>query len=97
MTKPATFLLAIGLASCAAPKADVVAEAAADTAPNPTLTRTDLADAKPAETRPKLPVVRNTGLRLPDMLDLPEDEQLRTAPGTPTEGKATVIARPPEE
>lgn len=97
MKKPATFLLAVGLASCA-PKAEVVLEQApANTTPNPTRTQTELAGVSPAGTKPTLPVVRNTGLRLPNMLDLPEDEQLRTAPGTPGDGKATVIARPPEE
>jgi hypothetical protein len=95
--KTTTFLLAIGLASCA-PKADIVEEAAlANTAPTPLHAQTGLADLSPKETKPTLPVVRNTGLRLPDMLDLPKDEQLRTAPGATNDGKATVIARPPEE
>lgn len=97
MKKTTTFLLAIGLASCA-PKADIVAEdTPANKAPTPLRTQADLADLSPKETKPTLPVVRNTGLRLPDMLDLPKDEQLRTAPGAPNDGKATVIARPPEE
>lgn len=36
-------------------------------------------------------------LRLPDMLTLPQDDQLRSATSAPKDGKATVIVRPPEE
>lgn len=67
-------------------------------APVPLQTQTDVAQVSPKETKPTLPVVRNTGLRLPNnLLDLPHDEQLRTAPDSQKDGKATVIARPPEE
>ncbi len=37
------------------------------------------------------------GLRLPDMLTLPQDDQLRSAAVAPKDGKATVIVRPPQE
>jgi hypothetical protein len=92
----ATFLLALGLTSCFAPKASIVAEAPVNNKPRPA--QNAVAEISPEKIKPTLPVVRNTGLRLPaDMLDLPQDEQIRSAPDAPKEGKATVIARPPEE
>jgi hypothetical protein len=95
--KSAPFLLAIGLASCSAPKATIVEEAPVESGPNIALTQSGIAQVSPKATKPALPIARNTGLRLPDMLGLPQDEQLRSAPGAPKDGKATVIARPPEE
>lgn len=89
----ATFLLAIGLASCAAPKAEVVAEVPTNSA----LSQPEIAPISLVKSKPTLPVVHNTRIRLPDMLGLPQDEQLRSATGAPKDGKATVIARPPEE
>jgi len=95
--KFAPFLLAIGLASCSAPKATIVEEAPIESGPNIALTQPAISPISPKATKPTLPIARNTGLRLPDMLGLPQDEQLRSAPGAPKDGKATVIARPPEE
>lgn len=98
MKKTATLLLAIGLASCAAPKATVVAEAPVNSAPKKSkATQTEVADLSPAAIKPTPLPVRRDGLRLPNMLDLPQDDQLRSAPDVPKDGKATVIARPPEE
>ncbi len=94
----ATFLLAIGLTSCFAPKASIVAEAPIEIETTPAIVQNAVVPVPPVKTKPNLPVVRNTGLRLPaDMLALPQDEQLRSAPDSPKDGKATVIARPPEQ
>jgi hypothetical protein len=95
--KSISFLLAIGLASCSAPKATIVEEAPINSGPNLALTQPGVAPVSLKEAKPTLPIARITGLRRPDMLVLPQDEQLRSAPSTAKEGKATVIARPPEE
>jgi hypothetical protein len=95
--KSALFLFVLGLASCTTPKANLAEEEPITNEPNIALKQSDIAEVTPRETKPTLPIVRNTGLRYPDMLGLPQDEQLRSAPGAPTEGKATIIARPPEE
>lgn len=98
MKKTATFLLAIGLTSCFAPKATIIAEAPVNAAPKKNkVTQTAVADLSPQAIKPTPLPVRRDGLRLPDMLALPQDDQLRSAPAAPTDGKATVIARPPEE
>jgi hypothetical protein len=95
--KSALFLLAIGLSSCSTPKAAIVEEAATESGPNIALTQSGIAPISQKAAKPTLPIARNTGLRLPDMLGLPQDEQLRSAPSSQKDGKATVIARPPEE
>jgi hypothetical protein len=95
--KTASLLLVIGLASCSPPKPTIVEEAPIESGPNIALTQPGIAPISPKATKPTLPIARNTGLRLPDVLGLPQDEQLRSAPGAPKDGKATVIARPPEE
>jgi hypothetical protein len=97
--KTATFLLAICLASCFGPKPDIAAEPTEKTAPAAAPAKTGTTKVSPEQIQPvQLPVVRNTGMRLPEnILALPQDDQLRSAPGAPKEGKATVIARPPEE
>lgn len=88
----------MGLASCAAPKADIVVEEPQNQAQATALANPDTSPVSLTETKPNLPKMRNTGLRLPDVLNsLPQDDQLRSAPSTPNDGKATVIARPPEE
>lgn len=56
-----------------------------------------VADFSPEAIKPTPLPVRRNDLRLPDMLALPQDEQLRSAPDAPKDGKATVIVRPPEE
>jgi hypothetical protein len=84
----AILLLAIGLASCAAPKAIVIAEA-------PKKTET-VVDSVPQPKQASLPA--HDGMRLPeDLLNLPEDNQLRSAAAEPKDGDATVIARPPKD
>jgi hypothetical protein len=86
--KTATLLLAIGLASCAAPKAIIIEEA-----PN-VAAETDTSTPRPV--RPNLPP--NDGMRLPeDLLSLPEDSQLRSAAADQKDGDATIITRPPQE
>ena len=80
-------ILAIGLASCAAPKkALIIAEA-------PKGQPAEVALAPP---EPSVPAPADDGLRMPDMLALPDDEQLRSSPGE-APGEATVITRPPAE
>ncbi len=81
---------ALALLSCAVPKASVVAEAPAQ-------------QTKPADSAavPE-PIISDTpddGIRLPDMLGLPGEGELRSAvasPGTAPEAGA-VIARPPSD
>ena len=99
MKKYAPFLLAIGLASCTPPKATIVEEAPIKSGPNIALTQSGIAPISPKATKPNLPITRNNGLiRLPDdILGLPKDEELRSSTDAPKEGKATVIARPPED
>jgi hypothetical protein len=81
---------ALALLSCAAPKANVVAEA-------------PVKETKPAENvavpEPATPNEPDDGIRLPDMLGLPDEGELRSAaslPGKSPESGA-VIARPPTE
>ncbi len=98
MKKTATFLLAIGLTSCATPKATIVADTPGNADPKKTkTTQSMVADFSPEAIKPTPLPVRRNDLRLPDMLALPQDEQLRSAPDAPKDGKATVIVRPPEE
>ena len=78
-----------------------IEETAIYTEPTPDLSPLQM--EVPAE--PDVPVkpanrIANTqpnGLRLPDMLTLPQDDQLRAAAAAPKDGKATVIIRPPQE
>lgn len=84
MKNPTILLVAIALASCVPPKAGVIAEV-------PT---------KPvviAPAAPEKPAIADDGLRLPDMLALPDDTQLRSTAPLDKEGDATIIARPPTE
>lgn len=81
---------ALALLSCAAPKASVVAEAPAQ-------------ETKPAENaavpEPASPGEPDDGIRLPDMLGLPDEGELRSAASLPgkTPESGAVIARPPAE
>lgn len=78
----------LALLSCAAPKASVAVE-------------TPVQQTKPAESaavsEPAIPNEPDDGIRLPDMLGLPDEGELRSAASSP--GKApesgAVIARPP--
>lgn len=84
---------ALTIISCAAPKAIVVQEGASEPIPKspPTL-------AQDENAQPDLPDLQNDGLRLPDLLELPGDEQFRTdVPGKPTPGGGAVISRPPTD
>lgn len=85
--------LSMALCSCAAPKATVVEEAAAPVKTQP-----------PAEeiTEAPMPSPEDDGIRLPDMLTLPDDGEFRGGvPSHPVAGAATgagaVIARPPTD
>jgi hypothetical protein len=74
------------LLSCAAPKAIVVTEAPE--------TKTT---ASAAVTEPATPNEPDDGIRLPDMLGLPDEGELRSAATSPgkTPESGAVIARPP--
>lgn len=83
---------ALALMSCAAPKAIVVAEA-----PVPDMEKPDDASAA---SEPAVPSTSDDGIRLPDMLGLPDEGELRSAaslPGGKTPDSGAVIARPPTE
>lgn len=85
MKNPTILLAALALASCAPPKAIVIAEA-----PKKEVV---IAPAAPAN-----PALADDGLRLPDdMLALPDDTQLRSVAPLKKEGDATIIATPPTE
>lgn len=85
MKNPLTLFLALGLASCGPPKAIIIAEAPV---------KPEVKTATPA---PRVASHPDDGLRMPDMLDLPDEEQLRSSPGPTGSGNATVITRPPQE
>jgi hypothetical protein len=83
--RPIILLAAFALASCAPPKAIVIAEAPIE--PVATI-----------PTAPANPALADDGLRLPDdMLALPDDNQLRSAAPLKKEGDATIITSPPTE
>lgn len=89
--KPATLacvIPALALLSCAAPKASVVAETPAEE------TKIETSAAVPEPTIPNEP---DDGIRLPDMLGLPDEGELRSAASLPgkTPESGAVIARPP--
>lgn len=84
MKSPTILLAALALASCAPPKAIVTPEA-----PKKPVS------AAPAT--PERPALADDGLRLPDMLTLPDDTQLRSVAPLEKEGDATIITSPPTE
>jgi len=80
--------LAIGLTSCALPqKALIIAEGPKQQAKR---------EQQAATTQVPAPSRGEDGLRMPDMLALPDDSQLRSA-APETTGDAAVIVRPPAE
>jgi hypothetical protein len=81
---PTILLAALAFASCAPPQATVIEEAPKRQEP-----------AAPAE--PGKPALADDGLRLPDMLTLPDENQLRSAAPLKEDGDATIIATPPTE
>jgi hypothetical protein len=84
-------LIALVLASCAAPKAIVVNEAPSPQVP----AQQAVADGMPA------PAAKpDDGIRLPDMLGLPGEGEFRKSASPPSDttgGSGAVIARPPVE
>jgi hypothetical protein len=82
---PFILLSALALASCAPPKAIVIQEA-------PKTQQPAAASTTPVEKTAALP---DDGLRLGDMLTLPDDNQLRSAAPTEKDGNATIITSPP--
>ncbi len=88
MKNPFILFLAIGLASCAAPKqALIIAEEPKEQPKQETA----------AVSQPSVPSPADDGLRMPDMLTLPDEGQLRSATPADSSGDATVIIRPPAE
>lgn len=90
-------LLALGLASCAAPKAKIIYQAPEGFYDK----KEDIAPSLPTPptTKPALPTAgTDGGMRIgDDILALPEESQLRaTAPDSANKGDAPVIARPPK-
>ncbi|RPJ33191.1 MAG: hypothetical protein EHM17_11150 [Verrucomicrobiaceae bacterium] len=83
----------LALLSCAAPKAEVVAE-------NPAPQAEKTAETAVAS-EPAVPAAADDGIRLPDMLGLPGEGELRStspAAARPTAGESgAVIARPPAQ
>jgi hypothetical protein len=83
---------AMVLLSCAAPKATIVAETPAPVEENPENAAT--------AAEPAVPETPDDGIRLPDMLGLPDEGELRSAsvpPGSGTPESGAVIARPPSD
>ncbi|MFD2255361.1 hypothetical protein ACFSSA_01615 [Luteolibacter algae] len=87
-------LSAVALTSCEIPKqALVIAELPANNSASQSAQSSSQDKATPA--LPKTP--SDTNLRLPDMLALPDENQLRsTTPGIASPNDATVITRPPK-
>lgn len=78
------------LLSCAAPKAEIVEEAPVSKTEK--VAEVATAPETPADALP------DDGIRLPDMLGLPGENELRsTRPATTGGGSGAVIARPPVE
>ncbi len=106
MKNPFILFSTIALASCAPPKAQIIYEvpegfgetepAIASTSPQPNAAPTRLPVEAPL---PKNSSSDDSGsLRLPNMLALPDEKQLRsTATDDPSPGDATIITRPPTE
>lgn len=86
MKTPFTLLFALGLASCAAPKAIVVEEAPKK--------RVEKVAPVP---EPAAPALADDGFRYPDYLTLPNSSQLRPSAKPSGEGAAPVIVRPPND
>lgn len=88
MKNPLILILAVGLASCAAPKqALIIAEEPKEQPKH---------EVAAAPSKPSVPAPADDGLRMPDMLALPDEVQLRSA-APEGSGDATVITRPPVE
>lgn len=82
---------ALALFSCVPPKrATIVQEAPKKTQPEPEV----------AATEPNLPAPPDDGIRLPDLMAMPGDDEFKAAVPTPSLTNAqpgTVIARPPTD
>lgn len=88
MKNPLIVFLAIGLASCATPEeTSVIAEEPKEKPKQ---------KAVVSEPEPVVPISVDDGLRMPDMLALPNADQLRSVTHG-NSGEATVITRPPSE
>ncbi len=85
--------LALGLGSCAAPKAIVIAAA-------PTAKKEEKKAPEPIVSGPLVPGLPNDGIRMPDMLAMPNEGEFRatnpTSPKTSGESGAVTV-RPPTD
>lgn len=88
----ATLGLGMVLASCAAPKAEVIADA-----PPVVKKETPVAEAEVPE--PEMPTQPDNEIRMPSMLNLPTDQEFRPSnPLLPKIGSSSgVTVRPPTE
>ena len=84
MKNSVILLSALALASCVPPKVAAIPEVPKKPVVN-------------APVAPEKPALADDGLRLPDMLTLPDATQLRSTAPLKKEGDATIIARPPTE
>jgi hypothetical protein len=99
-------LATLGLVSCASPKKPAIIYEVAeglDMYGQPIASSNAAAAPAPAQRQTAAPGTAasnnaNDGLRLPNMLTLPDENQLRSAtPGSAPAGEATIIARPPRD
>ena len=84
--------LAIALASCAAPKAEVIADA-----PPAEKKKTPVVVAEVPE--PEMPTLPDDEIRMPSLLNLPTDDEFRASnPLLPKSGTGSgVVVRPPTD
>jgi hypothetical protein len=81
--------VALTLASCVAPKATVVEQAA--------VTKTQESVPEPMVAELELPALPEDGIRMPDMLGLPGDGDFRSTHPVGMKGAGAVISRPPTD
>ncbi len=80
---------ALAMVSCVAPKATVVAEAPK---------KKEAKVPEPVAPEPEMPALPDNEIRLPQMLDLPDDNAFRASnPQTPKVGSGGVMIRPPTD
>jgi len=82
--------VALALGSCAAPKAIIVEE--------PPVSKKEEKAAKALVSEPEIPALPDDGIRMPDMLGMPSDGDLRSKnPAAAATGSGAVISRPPTD
>jgi hypothetical protein len=81
--------IALALASCAAPKATVVEQAA--------VPKTQESVPEPVLAESELPALPDDGIRMPDMLGMPGDGDFRSTNPIGVKEAGAVISRPPTD